>query len=187
MKKIFLIAFTILFSGILHAQVQANNELKALINQAFSYFPKVKEAENAIVTAQEKLEIAQTNMPTVDGTVSYNFVQPKITLPLTVDGEKIDFQFAPVHNVNANVSGSYLLFDFGKLKANVDKAKTDLQYAQHNVDYIKGQLANQVTVIYYNIIYIQKAITIEDSVLAYLEENRRIIESKLKNGDAIKI
>lgn len=187
MKKIFITAVSIFFSGILHAQVQTNNELKALITQAFSYFPKVKEAENAIATAQEKLEIAQTNMPTIDGTVSYNFVQPKITLPLTVDGEKVDFQFAPVHNVNANVSGSYLLFDFGKLKANVDKAKTDLQYAQHNVDYIKGQLANQITVIYYNIIYIQKAIAIEDSVLIYLEENKRIIESKLKNGDAIKI
>ncbi|MEP7317265.1 MAG: TolC family protein [Panacibacter sp.] len=188
MKKIFFIGLSIIFTTILHAQqVQANSELKALINQAFGYFPKIKEAENAIATAQEKLEIAQTNMPTAEGVVSYNFVQPKITLPLTVDGESKSFQFAPVHNINANVSGNYLLFDFGKLKANVDKAKTDLLYAQHNVDYVKGQLANQVTVIYYNIVYIQRAIIIEDSVLGYLEENKRIIESKLKNGDAIKI
>ncbi len=187
MKKIFLIASVIFISGVLHAQVQANDELKALINQAFSYFPKVKEAENTIATAQQKLEIAQTKMPTVDGVVSYNFVQPKISLPLTVDGEKVDFQFVPVHNINANVSGNYLLFDFGKLKANVEKAKADLQYATHTVAAVKGQLANEVTNIYYNIVYLQKAMAIEDSVLSYLTENKRIIDSKLKNGDAIKI
>lgn len=187
MKKIFFISSLVLATVIVHAQVQANSELKTLIKQSFSYFPKIKEAENGINTAQEKLEIAQTNLPTIDGTVSYNYVQPKITLPLQVNGETKDFQFAPVHNVNANVGANYLLFDFGRLKSNVEKAKTDLKYAQHNVDYVKSQLANQVAVIYYNIIYFQKAIQIEDSVLAYLYENKRIIDSKLRNGDAIKI
>ncbi len=114
-------------------------------------------------------------------------MQPKITLPLQVDNQTKNFQFAPVHNVNANVSANYLLFDFGRIKANVERAKTDLRYSQHNVDYVKSQLANQVAVIYYNIIYFQKAIAIEDSVIAYLNENKRIIDSKLKNGEAIKI
>lgn len=187
MKKILLISSLSLLAVSLEAQVQTNSELKTLINQSFGYFPKIKEAENGIHTAQEKLEIAQTNMPTVEGTVSYNFVQPKITLPLQVNGETKDFQFAPVHNINANAGASYLLFDFGRIKANVEKAKTDLIYAQHNVDYVKNQLANQVAIIYYNIIYFQKAIQIEDSVLAYLNENKRIIDSKLRNGDAIRI
>ncbi len=187
MKKIFLIGITIFSAIALNAQVQTNNELKTLINQSFSYFPKVKEAENTISTAQERLEIAQTNLPTIDGNASYNYVQPKITLPLQVDNQTKNFQFAPVHNVNANVSANYLLFDFGRIKANVERAKTDLRYSQHNVDYVKSQLANQVAVIYYNIIYFQKAIAIEDSVIAYLNENKRIIDSKLKNGEAIKI
>ncbi len=187
MKKIFFICITIFSAIALKAQVQANNGLKSLINQSFAYFPKVKEAENTIATAQERLEIAQTNLPTIDGNASYNYVQPKITLPLQVDGETKNFQFAPVHNVNTNVSANYLLLDFGRLKTNVDRAKTDLRCSQHNVEYVKSQLANQVAVIYYNIIYFQKAIAIEDSVLAYLNENKRIIDSKLKNGEAIKI
>jgi outer membrane protein len=187
MKKICLLNTLSLVAATSFAQVQTNTELKGLINQSFSYFPKIKEAENGISTAQEKLEIAQTNNPIVEGTVSYNFVQPKIILPFPVDGETKDFQFAPVHNANANVGANYLLFDFGRLKANVEKAKTDLKYARHNVDYVKSQLANQVAIIYYNIIYFQKAIQIEDSVLAYLNENKKIIDSKLKNGDAIRI
>lgn len=187
MKKIFLICSLIFSATFLHAQVQVNNDLKTLINQSFSYFPRIKETENSVTTAQERLEIAQTNLPTVDANASYNFVEPKITLPLQVNGETKNFQFAPVHNVNANVSANYLLFDFGRLKANIEKAKTDLHYAQHNVDYVKSQLANQVAIIYYNIIYYQKAIAIEDSVLAYLNENKRVIQSKLENGDALKI
>jgi outer membrane protein len=187
MKKIFITMVSVFFLSAAMAQVQANQVLKALINQAFGYFPKVKEAENSIATAQEKLEIVQSNSPEIDGIASYNFVQPKITLPLQVNGETKDFQFAPVHNFNANITGSYMLFDFGRLKANIVKAKTDLTYAQHNVAFVKAQLATQVATIYYNIIYLQKAMAIEDSVLAYLNENKAIIESKLRNGDAIKI
>ena len=187
MKKILIISSLFFATGTLHAQVQANSELKTLISQSFSYFPKIKEAENGISTAQEKLEIAQTNLPTVDGTVSYDYVQPKISIPFPINGETKDFQFAPVHNVNANIGSSYMLLDFGRLKANVEKAKTDLKYAQHNVDYARSQLANQVAVIYFNIIYFKKSISIEDSVLAFLNENKRIIQSKLNNGDALKI
>jgi len=176
MKKLFFLFCSVIFiASCLQAQVVVNNELKSLINESFSYFPKVKEAENTISTAQQKLEIAQTNLPTIDGTASYKYVQPKITLPLRVDGETKNFQFAPVHNVNAFVGANYTLFDFGRLQANVERAKTDLRYAEHNVDYVKSQLAYQVANIYYNIIYFQKGIAIEDSVLSYLNENKRII------------
>src|SRR6187402_2946252 len=98
----------------------------------------------------------------------YNFVEPKITLP--IDGK--EFQFAPVHNANINVSASYTLLDFGRLKSNVEKAKTDLQFAQHNVEYVKSDLANQVAILYYNIVFFKRAITIQDSVLNYLNENK---------------
>ncbi|CAN5119341.1 TolC family protein [soil metagenome] len=187
MKKLFFITVMFLAAASLRAQVKANDDLKNLIRQSFGYFPRVKEVENTISTAQEKLEIAQTNLPTVEGTVSYDFVQPKISIPFPINGETKDFQFAATHNVDASVGASYMLFDFGRIKANVEKAKADLKYAQHNVDYAKSQLAYQVTIIYYNIIYYQKAIQIEDSVLVYLNENKRIINSKLANGDAIRI
>lgn len=187
MKKITLSLTTLLIVLSTQAQVQTNSELTNLINQSFSYFPKVKEAGNNINIAREKLEIAQINNPSVDGTASYRYVQPKVTIPIQSDGEVKDFQFFPVNVVNAEFEANYLLFDFGKIKANVEKAKTELKYAEHNADYVKSQLANQVAVIYYNIIYLQKGIAIEDSVIAFLDENRRVIQSKLANGDAIKL
>lgn len=187
MKKIFFTIITLAAVQYSQAQATANTELKGLINQSFTYFPKIKEVENTVETAKQRLEIAKNNLPEVDANASYNFVQPKIVLPLEVNGKQQDFQFAPVHNLNANVGGNYTLLDFGRLKANVEKAKTDIKYAEHNTDAARNQLANQVTNIYFNIIYFQRGITIQDSVIAYLNENKQVVESKLKNGDAIKL
>jgi outer membrane protein len=187
MKK-HLITFTLLCASLIAtAQVQVNSELKNIINQSFTYYPRVQEAQNLIDIAEKRLDVAKTNLPTVDFNGSYEYVQPKITLPLQVDNEKVNFQFAPVNNVNTNISAEYLLMDFGRLKANIDRAKTDLKYAHDNVLDVQTQLASQVSSIYYNIIYFRKAVTVEDSILNYLNANKKVAEDKLKNGDAIRL
>ena len=65
--------------------------------------------------------------------------------------------------------------------------KQILNMQHDNVANVQTQLASQVSTIYYNIIYFRKAITIEDSVLNYLNANKTVAENKLKNGDAIKL
>lgn len=184
MKKIVITILTLVAVLQLQAQVQVNAELKSLIGQSFSYFPKVKEAENSIRTAKEKLALTALNkFPDITADASYAYVQPKIELPL--NGEK--FQFAPVHNFSTAVNASYSLFDFGRLQANINRSKDDLQFAKHSAEYVKAQLASQVAVIYYNIVYLQKAISIQDSVLSFLNENKKIVESQLRNGTALRI
>lgn len=168
-----------------YAQVRVNNELKNLINSSFTYFPKVKEVENAVSTAQQKIELAKTaSMPEASFSAGYDYVKPKVNVDFPGIGV---FQFAPVNNVNFNAGASYTLYDFGRVKANVQKSKDELLSAQHNVDLVKNQLAYQVANIYYNIIFFKKAIDIEDSVLKFLNDNREVTDSKLKNGDALKI
>lgn len=166
------------------AQVSTNSELKGLIIQSFSYFPKIKETENTVTTAQEKLQLTELNkMPDVSADASYAYVKPKIEIPL--NGE--NFQFAPVHNLGGAFNANYTLYDFGRLKANINRSKDDLLYAQHNVENTKAQLAYQVATVYYNIVFLRKAISIQDTVLASLYESKRIVESQLKNGTALKI
>ena len=165
------------------AQVTANTELKSFINQSFSYFPRIKEVENTVETAKDKLVISSIHSPIVDASVAYRFVEPKIQIPL--GGE--EFQFAPVHNLDGHADVNYLLFDFGRLKADIEKSKTDIQFAEHNVDYAKYQLASQVSTIYYNIVFLQHAISIQDSVLGFLGENKTFVSNKYNNGDALKI
>lgn len=184
MKKIIITLFAIAAVIHLPAQVTLNKELKSLIGQSFSYFPKLKEVENTVTTATEKAALTELNrFPELTADASYAYVRPKIVLPL--NGE--NFQFAPVHNFSTAVNANYALFDFGRLQANINRSKDDLQYAKHNVDYAKAQLAYQVSNVYYNIVYLQKAISIQDSVLNFLNENKKIVESQLKNGTALRI
>lgn len=187
MKK-YILMLIVGLPAFIQAQVKTNMELKNLIGQSFVYFPKIKEAENAVNTAQQKIELTKLNeMPTVAATGSYMYVAPVAKVTFPVNGVDTKLQFQPNHNYNASVAGNYVLYDFGRLKANIEKNKVELQFAKDNVDYVKAQLANQVAVIYYNVVYLQKAISIQDTVLNYLNENKKIVQSKLNNGDALKI
>ncbi len=190
MKRIFIVALVICTGAISKAQAPVNHELSQLINRSFGYFPNIKEAQNAAVSAQQRLELTEiSNLPTVSGDASYAYVQPKIVLPFPTgsNGEVKDFQFAAVNNYGGMINGSYTLADFGRLKANIEMAKTDLQISKHNIDYNKSMLALQVSTIYYNIIFFKKSIQIQDSIILFLNQNKQVVESKLKNGDAIRV
>jgi outer membrane protein TolC len=187
MKKIFLSAVSIaIFALYTQAQVQVNNDLKKLINHSFGYFPKLKEAANTVITAEDKIALVQTAAnPIVCAQAGYLYMAPvsKVAFPGSTEAIK----FVPNHNYTTSVNANYVLADFGRIKANVERAKTDLQYAKDNIELIKSQLANQVGTIYYNMVYLQKAISIQDSVLNFLNENKKIVQSKLNDGEALKI
>jgi outer membrane protein TolC len=187
MKKVFLSAVGFaLFSFQMQAQVQVNSDLKNLINHSFGYFPKLKEAENTVITAEDKIALIQTAAnPTVGAQAGYLYMAPvsKVAFP----GSTEIFKFVPNHNYTTSVNANYVVADFGRLKANVERAKTDLQFAKDNIELAKSQLAYQVATIYYNMVYLQKAISIQDSVLNFLNENKKVVQSKLKDGEALKI
>jgi outer membrane protein TolC len=187
MKKIFLSAVSIaIFTLQLSAQVQVNTDLKNLINHSFGYFPRLKEAANSVITAEDKIALTQTaSNPTLGAEASYLYMAPvsKFSFP----GSTEVFKFVPNHNYSTSVNARYVLADFGRIKANVERAKTDLQLAKDNIELVKSQLANQVATIYYNMVYLQKAISIQDSVLNFLNGNKKIVQLKLNDGEALKI
>lgn len=187
MKKIFLSAISfVIFVLQIQAQVQVNKDLKNLINHSFGYFPKLKEAANSVITAEDKIALTQTaSNPTIGAQAGYLYMAPvsKVTFP----GSTETFKFVPNHNYTTSVNANYVLADFGRIKANVERAKVDLEFAKDNIELIKSQLANQVATIYYNMVYLQKAISIQDSVLNFLTENKKIVQSKLNDGEALKI
>ncbi len=166
------------------AQNLINGELKNLLNQSLQYFPKVKEVQQSVQLAEDKLALTELNKyPDVTIDASYAYVQPKIEVAF---GEKT-FQFAPVHNVSGALNGSYTLFDFGRLQTNIQKAKLELQTSKHVAEQLKHSLFFQISQLYYQIIYAKKAIEIQNQVLQLLIENKIIIETQLKNGNAIQL
>ena len=188
MKKIITLAMFLIVQQSIYAQIKTNSELKELINRSFSYFPKIKEADNAIITATERVALTKlNNSVAVNATGSYTFIDPVPSVVFPVGGAAQKINFQPQNNVNTAVTGNYTLVDFGRLKAAVERAKDDIQFAEHNASAARIALAAQVATIYYNIVFLQKAITIQDSVLAFLAENKKIVDAKIKDGDALKL
>lgn len=185
MKKLVtgvLVLFSII--GNVKAQAILNGELKSLLQNSVSYFPKVKEVELSVLLAEEKLKLTELNKyPDISLDASYAFVQPRIEVPF---GDKT-FQFAPEHNVSGAFNGTYTLFDFGRLKTNIEKAKFELQTAKHVAAQLEFNLFTQISQLYFQIVYAQKAIAIQNEVLILLEENKMVIDAQLKNGNAIQL
>ena len=185
MRKIFITVLVVVaFSKMASAQAIVNGELKSLLQQSLTHFPKVKEVEQTVQLAEDKLKLTELNKyPDITLDASYAYVQPKIEVPF---GDKA-FQFAPEHNVSGALNGTYTLFDFGRLKANIEKAKLELQSAHHVAAQLENSLFVQVSQLYFQIVYAQKAIEIQNEVLELLTENKAVIDAQLKNGNAIQL
>lgn len=171
------------------AQVATNNDLKNLINQSFSYFPKFKELEQAVTINEQKVDLAATaNKPVVNAVGNYTYVAPVAEIPFPDgNGNTKIVKFQPNHNINGGVQIIAPIYDFGKTKLEIERARQDVQQAKTNIEYSKAQLAAQVANIYYTIIYLQQAITVQDSVITVLEANRKLMEDKFKRGDALRL
>ena len=185
MKKVIITLFAVVaIEGIANAQTIVNGELKSLLEKSLTYFPKVKEVEQSVQLAENKLKLTELNKyPDFTIDASYAYVQPKIEVSF---GDKA-FQFAPEHNVSGAINGSYVLVDFGRLKANIEKSKLELQSAHHVAAQLKNSLFAQVSQLYFQIIYAQKAIQIQNQVIGLLTENKKVIDAQLANGNAIQL
>lgn len=165
-------------------QISVNTELKELVQSSFTHFPKIRETENAILIAKDRIRQVELNKrPDITIDASYSYIKPKIELP--INGDK--FQFAPVNNFNTAVNGTYTLLDFGRIKAAITQAKNELSLTEHNKENLQHQIAYQTAGVFYYIVYLKKAITIQDTILSTLNENRKILESQFKNGTALEI
>jgi len=185
MKKLFI---TILFSVpfLLHAQ-ENTLDLKTLINQSFTYFPQFKELGQALDVEQQRIAVAKSaGLPSVQATGSYRYTNPVSEISIPNGNNVLAFQIMPNHNYNTSVDASYTLWDFGVVKAGVDRAKAGLEYAKDNLEFNQSMMAFQVGSIYYQIAYLKNAIAIQDSVINFLEVNKKDTEVKFRNGDALK-
>jgi outer membrane protein len=181
MKKIILIFVNVLVIVNAFAQTEYK-ELSTLVRNSFSYFPKFKELEQTILIGEAKMELINTSRsPLINTGTNINYVAPVNEISLNGPSIKIN----PNLNYNLNVNGSYVLYDFGAVKQNVEKAKLEIQSSKHNIDAAKAQIAYQIATIYYSIIYTKNAINIQDTVLAFLYETQKDIRIKINLGVAL--
>lgn len=188
MKKILITSVVYSLAAALSAQ-QVNAELKVLIEKAFTYFPKIKEAEQNITIVNERSQLVKLGyVPSLNASASYNYISPvgEATFP-TGPTTTQTIQFQPNHNFNGGFNLNYVVYDFGRLQSNILKSKEELQMTKDNIEWQKSQLAAQVCQFYYGMIFLRQSLALEDSLLMALRENERLIQARLQNGDALQL
>ena len=179
----------LILAALIQANAQVNTELNKWIIQSFSYYPRLQELKKTSEISEIRVDVAESNyLPNINGTASYNYINPVSQTSIPVSATEVKtLQFQPHNNYNFNVGLNQVIWDFGKTKAQVEKAKSDLLVTQQNTESAKLQLAAQVTGIYYSMIYLKKAISLQDTVISFYEKNKKIIEGKIRQGDALQV
>jgi outer membrane protein len=186
MKKLFIIITLVSLSFAAGAQ-ENKSVLNELINKSFTYFPRFRELSQTVESDQVRVELAKAaGLPSISASGGYRYAAPASKISIPAGNNVLDFQITPNNNYSASVDAQYTLWDFGVVKAGVDRAKTALQYSKDNIEVSRNQMAFEVASIYYQIAYLKNAIAIEDSVINFLTVNKRDTEVKFKNGDALK-
>jgi outer membrane protein TolC len=149
----------------------------------------MQEAGQAIVISEEKVDLAKTGyVPSMNASFTYNYISPVGTATFPTGPSTFQtIQFQPNHNMNANLALNYVVYDFGRLQSTIQKSKQDVQLSTDNLEFQKTQLAAQVCQFYYGMIFIARSIAIQDSILAVLNENKKLVQTRLNNGDALQL
>ena len=160
--------------------------LPQLIKQALEYSPRVKEQQQLLGVGDYRIKVQETNLkPQINGETSYFRLDPIAEAAIPFNGEFRKLQFQPHNNFNTNVNASYIIYDWGKFKAGVQKTLLEIQQQREGIEALKHTLAYQVAQLYYGIIYLQKAIVVQQDQLKLVQENGKIIGDRIKSGDAL--
>ncbi|MBP9709387.1 MAG: TolC family protein [Oligoflexales bacterium] len=188
-KSVFIILFYTLIANVTVAQTPPSNaELTTLVNQAFTNYPRLREQEIAVENASLRVDIVRGQyLPTVSADGSIRYIDPVAEASFGAPGQEQILRFQPKDNYNAQIGANGLIFDFGKTKAQVDKALAEAKLSQDNLAQFRGMIAYQVAQIYYGILFSKKSIEVQQSQIGALEDNRQQVEIRVKNGDALEL
>jgi len=151
-------------------------------------YPKLKEANEYVNLSEAKKDLAYgAYMPVISGDVSYRYGKPtpSISIPLGPNITK-EISFLPANNFDMGLKLQQPIWDFGRTGANIQKSKSDIATSKDNLESAKNTIAYQVTQIYFGIVFLNRSIDVQNEQIKLLEANEKLINDKIKNGDALK-
>lgn len=186
MKKTFLLVIFLFIGFVYPQEIGVPDFLKKLTGDSFTNYPKLKEMAGFTNLSNIKVDMAKAGyLPIARVDASYMTLNPisKISIPM---GPQVkEFQIMPNDNYSAMLNISQPILDF-KTSSSIDKALSDVTVSNDNFESFKSQLAYQIAQVYFNIIFINKSINVQQLQLNLIKANLNLIETKIKNGDALK-
>ena len=168
------------------AQEKTNETLNQLVRLAIENSPKIKEQQQTVLMGDYRTKIQEAALkPIIQSEIGVTRIDPVAKAQFAFGPTPTSLQFQPNMNYNANIGGNYVIYDWGKQFVNIEKSKLETNLAKTGVEGLKNVFAYQVASLYYGIIFSQKAIEVQKEQLKLVEDNGKIIASRLKQGDAL--
>lgn len=188
MKK-YIVLIGLFVTSLMQAQqTEINPELVALVNKAIAYYPKFRELEASSQMAATRVEMVRGQyLPVVTANGSFRYQTPIAEAKFQTPGGEQVIQFQPHDNYDFNVGASGPIFDFGRTKAQIQKAIAEAELSKNSVETAIHAVAYQIAQLYYGILFTQKSLTVQQGQIDAQQANINLINAKLKNGDALEL
>ena len=186
MKKIIALIAVVLTLQTIQAQdeIIKDSSLKRLILSAVNNFPKIKELQEQLNATGIKAQLINSNFkPTVSADAGYQFVAP---VPEVNFGAGGVVRFQPYNNYVGSISLKQLIYDFGKTTLQLERNNAEAKLTNDNITIAQFAIAYQVAQLYANAVFTLSAIKVQEDQIKTLQDNERLIQAKIDNGDALK-
>ena len=186
-KFMLAVIISLFFTGMVSAQTNSYgipDQLSDLIKKAFDNYPKLKEGDAYVQMSQVQRDLARAGyMPTVEADASYRYAKPTPQISFPGIGA---FSFIPENNYDFHLGANLPIWDFGRTQANVKKTLAQIQTSKDNLENAKQAIAYQVAELYCAIIFYNRSVEVQNQQVQLLQENEKIINDRVKDGDALK-
>ena len=155
-------------------------QLDSLIHEMISKHPDIEKARQALVESDEQMAIIHSSLnPKVDGRASYSYIKPLSQFDLAGLG-KADITVA--NNYNMEIDYNQTFFDFGRTRSREEMEKERQKVIHYSIDQLRQQLSVRLIQTYYQVVYVQNALKINEEEMKILQEHLGTVQKKLDAG-----
>ena len=156
--------------------------IKNIIEQVVATYPTVKVAEEAINYADLRIRSVKTGYnPVVDMNANFANLGPVTKLTIPSFGT---FQLYPGNNYSASVNYQQLVYDFGRIRQNIELENENKALSEQTLEQVKQKLSLITVNNFYTLVFLQAAIKIKDEQLLALSEHLQYVEKMMATGSA---
>ena len=144
--------------------------------------PAIQQAVHAIEASQAGVQVSKSSLyPNADVSLNYTLLGPASSFSFPGFGS---FQLFPTSNFDEHIGASATLYDFGTRKKNVDLAKTEVQNSKDRLALVRQDLAYRTIQTFYGILFLEKAIRVQNDEIKTLDQHLLITKKKVEAGTA---